>query len=47
MAKFPGAQIVDVRERKASEDDGTDAASEILGEPDAAAARETEADDDL
>lgn len=49
LAKFPGAQIVNVIERaeKADEDVPTDAETEILGEADAIAAHETEADDDL
>lgn len=48
LAKFPGAQIVNVIERseKAGED-GPDAETEILGEADALNAHETEADDDL
>jgi len=46
LAKFPGAQIVNVVERK-SEDQASDAETEILGEADAMAAHETEADDDL
>jgi len=46
LAKFPGAQIVNVFERK-SEDQASDAETEILGEADAMAAHETEADDDL
>ena len=46
LTRFPGAQIVDVRERAG---EAADAAVEveILGEPDAEAARGTEADDDL
>jgi DNA polymerase-3 subunit gamma/tau len=49
LAKFPGAQIVNVIERaeKADEDGAVDAETEILGEADAIAAHETEADDDL
>lgn len=49
LAKFPGAQIVNVIERaeKADEDVPTDAETEILGEAEAIAAHETEADDDL
>ncbi len=49
LAKFPGAQIVNVIERaeKADEDTAVDAETEILGEADAIAAHETEADDDL
>jgi DNA polymerase-3 subunit gamma/tau len=43
LSRFPGARIVDVRGRGG--DDGADA--EIIGVPDAEAARETEADDDL
>lgn len=46
LAKFPGAQIVNVIERKA-DDPAPDAETEILGEADALAAHETEADDDL
>jgi DNA polymerase-3 subunit gamma/tau len=46
LAKFPGAQIVNVVERK-TEDAPTDAETEILGEADAFNAHETEADDDL
>jgi DNA polymerase-3 subunit gamma/tau len=45
LSKFPGAQIVNVIER--SEKAGEDAETEILGEEDAAAAHETEEDDDL
>jgi DNA polymerase-3 subunit gamma/tau len=45
LSKFPGAQIVNVIER--SEKPGEDAQTEILGEEDAAAAHETEEDDDL
>ncbi len=44
LATFPGAEIVDVRQRAT---EPADAAAEILGEADAEAARETEADDDL
>ena len=49
LAKFPGAQIVNVVERadKADESGGIDAETEILGEADAINAHETEADDDL
>jgi DNA polymerase-3 subunit gamma/tau len=49
LAKFPGAQIVNVIERseKAGEDGAVDAETEILGEADVIAAHETEADDDL
>ncbi|MGO4573147.1 DNA polymerase III subunit gamma/tau [Microvirga sp. 2TAF3] len=49
LAKFPGAQIVNVIERaeKAGEDEPADAETGILGEADALAAHETEADDDL
>jgi DNA polymerase-3 subunit gamma/tau len=45
LSKFPGAQIVNVIER--SEKAGEDAETEILGEEDAAAAHESEEDDDL
>jgi DNA polymerase-3 subunit gamma/tau len=45
LSKFPGAQIVNVIER--SEKAGEAAETEILGEEDAAAAHETEEDDDL
>ena len=46
MAKFPGAQIADVREKNVeSADTAADTATEILGEADAELARETEADD--
>jgi DNA polymerase-3 subunit gamma/tau len=45
LARFPGAQIVNVRERAGEGDAPAEAG--ILGEPDAEAARETEADDDL
>ena len=45
LSKFPGAQIVNVVER--TEKAGEDAETEILGEADAAAAHETEEDDDL
>jgi DNA polymerase-3 subunit gamma/tau len=45
LSKFPGAQIVNVVER--TEKAGDDAETEILGEADAAAAHETEEDDDL
>jgi DNA polymerase-3 subunit gamma/tau len=48
LAKFPGAQIVNVVERAEKADDGViDAETEILGEADALNAHETEADDDL
>ncbi|MCB8821701.1 DNA polymerase III subunit gamma/tau [Microvirga rosea] len=48
LAKFPGAQIVNVIERQKGEDEAApDAETEILGEDDALAAHETEADDDL
>ena len=48
LAKFPGAQIVNVIERAEKADDApTDAETEILGEADALDAHETEADDDL
>ena len=48
MAKFPGAQIVDVREKNAeSADTAADTVTEVLGEADAEAARETEAGDDF
>jgi DNA polymerase-3 subunit gamma/tau len=48
LAKFPGAQIVNVVERAEKADDGAiDAETEILGEADALNAHETEADDDL
>jgi DNA polymerase-3 subunit gamma/tau len=49
LAKFPGAQIVNVIERaeKVGEDGAADVETEILGEADAIAAHETEADDDL
>ncbi|WP_230532687.1 DNA polymerase III subunit gamma/tau [Microvirga roseola] len=48
LAKFPGAQIVNVIERAEKPgEDGADAETEILGEADAADALETEADDDL
>ena len=48
LAKFPGAQIVDVRERAAeSADEATDAETELLGEVDAEAVHEAELDDDL
>lgn len=49
LAKFPGAQIVNVIERaeKADENGAVDAETEILGEADAIAAHETETDDDL
>jgi DNA polymerase-3 subunit gamma/tau len=49
LAKFPGAQIVNVVERSDKADEGgvIDAATEILGEADAINAHETEADDDL
>ncbi len=46
LTRFPGAKIVDVRGRSA-EEGGDSAETEILGEPDAEAARETELDDDL
>ncbi|QFU17425.1 DNA polymerase III subunit gamma/tau [Microvirga thermotolerans] len=46
LAKFPGAQIVNVIERKPDEQ-ASDAETGILGEADAMAAHETEADDDL
>jgi DNA polymerase-3 subunit gamma/tau len=46
LSRFPGAQIVDVRER-AGEGGDAPAEVELLGEPDAEAARETEIDDDL
>ncbi|GEO15941.1 DNA polymerase III subunit gamma/tau [Microvirga aerophila] len=46
LAKFPGAQIVNVVER-AEKGDGVDAETEILGEADALTAHEAEADDDL
>jgi hypothetical protein len=44
LTRFPGAQIVDVRERAAQ---GAEEAPEagILGEPDADATRETESDE--
>ncbi|MXQ11618.1 DNA polymerase III subunit gamma/tau [Microvirga makkahensis] len=45
LSKFPGAQIVNVIER--AEKAGEDAETEILGEADALAAHEAEADDDL
>jgi DNA polymerase III subunit gamma/tau len=49
LAKFPGAQIVNVVERveKAGEEALLGAGAEILGEADALEAQETEADDDL
>jgi DNA polymerase-3 subunit gamma/tau len=49
LAKFPGAQIVNVVERSDKGDEGgvIDAETEILGEADAIAAHEAEADDDL
>jgi DNA polymerase-3 subunit gamma/tau len=48
LAKFPGAQIVDVRDRAALAPEGetADASAEILGDADAEAVREAEADDD-
>jgi DNA polymerase-3 subunit gamma/tau len=46
LAKFPGAQIVNVVER-AEKGDTTDAETEILGEADALNVHEAEADDDL
>ncbi|HZW46130.1 MAG TPA: DNA polymerase III subunit gamma/tau, partial [Microvirga sp.] len=45
LSKFPGAQIVNVIERAAKA--GEDAEAEILGEADALAAHEAEAEDDL
>ncbi|MBZ6076563.1 DNA polymerase III subunit gamma/tau [Microvirga puerhi] len=49
LAKFPGAQIVNVIERgeKGADDASADAETEILGEADALAAHEAETDDDL
>jgi len=47
LAKFPGAQIVNVIERAEKSDETADAETEILGEADAVNAHETEADDDL
>jgi DNA polymerase-3 subunit gamma/tau len=48
LAKFPGAQIVNVIERAdRAGDDASEAETEILGEADALNAHETEADDDL
>jgi len=47
MAKFPGAQIVDVREKSAdaAEDGAVDVETEVLGDVDMEAARETEPDE--
>jgi DNA polymerase III subunit gamma/tau len=48
LSKFPGAQIVDVRQRGAEADEAVpDTETEILGLPDAEAAHETERDDDM
>jgi DNA polymerase-3 subunit gamma/tau len=46
LTRFPGAKIVDVRGRSADES-GESAETDILGLPDAEAARDTELDDDL
>jgi DNA polymerase-3 subunit gamma/tau len=46
LSRFPGARIVDVRGR-GGEGGEESPEAEILGEPDAEAARETEADDEL
>jgi DNA polymerase-3 subunit gamma/tau len=46
LTKFPGAKIVNVVDRGEAEPE-SDAETEILGEADAMAAHETEADDDL
>jgi DNA polymerase III subunit gamma/tau len=49
LSRFPGAEIVGVRDRASAQGpfEEPDPAVEILGEEDAAAAHETEADDDL
>jgi len=47
LARFPGAQIVNVVERAKDDGPGPDAETDILGEADALAAHEAEQDNDL
>jgi len=48
LTKFPGAKVVNVIDRGAAEaDEGAEAGMDVMGETEAAAAHEGEADDDL